>query len=96
MEKRYPTGPISDFIRQMNDLQRLRKKSMDRFETLTDREIEVLALVASGMKNPAIAEELGISRVTVQNHRASLRDKLNVSDQTEYVKYALAYNLIQF
>lgn len=95
MEKRYPTGPVSGLLRQMAGLQRLREENRKRFETLTGREIEILTLIAGGMNNPAIAGELDISRVTVQNHRAHIREKLGVSDQTEFVKYALAFDLIQ-
>lgn len=95
MEKLYYTGPVTHFMKQLNSLQRFRDKNMYLFETLTDREIEVLSLIASGMKNAAIAQELNISRVTVQNHRSHIREKLDIHNHTEYMKYALAYDLIQ-
>lgn len=96
MNQRYPTGPIGHFFEQLSDLQQFSEHQKNRFEELTDREIEVLGLVAEGMKNPAISEKLDISRATVQNHRASVRDKLNLSHQTDYIKYALAFDLIAF
>lgn len=96
ISKIYPTGPIGHLLEQISGLQRFKKKKRDRFEELTAREIEVLSLVAEGLKNPAIAKELDISRATVQNHRASVRDKLNLDHQTDYIKYALAYDLITF
>lgn len=92
----YPTGPIDNLIKQMYRLQQFSDTHTDRYETLTKREIEVLTLIADGLKNPAISKELGITRTTVQNHRASLRDKLGISTPTEYIKYAMAFDLIQF
>lgn len=94
--KIYPTGPIGHFLEQISDLEQFKKKKRARFKELTDREIEVLTLAAEGLNNPDIAQELNISRTTVQNHRARVRDKLNISSQIDYIKYALAYNLITF
>ncbi|MBD3616905.1 MAG: helix-turn-helix transcriptional regulator [Gracilimonas sp.] len=95
MERLYPTGPIDNLMRQISRLQRFRVEKKDRFEELTGREVEILTLVARGLKNPAIAKKLDISRVTVQNHRARIRDKLNIQSQSDYIKYGLAYDLIQ-
>ncbi len=95
MERLYPTGPIDNLMRQMSGLQRFRHEKKDRFEELTGREVEILTLVAGGLKNPAIAKKLNISRATVQNHRARIRDKLNIQSQSDYIKYGLAYDLIQ-
>lgn len=91
-----PDTATSELIKQLRYLQQFRKKRKRRFRELTKREVEILGLIAGGKNNPAIAVELNISRVTVQNHRASIREKLNVQGQTEYVLYALAYNLIMF
>lgn len=94
--KVYPTGPIDNLIKQMFHLQRFSDNHIDRYETLTKREIEVLTLIADGLKNPAISKELGITRTTVQNHRASIRDKLGIRTPTEYIKYAMAFDLVPF
>lgn len=96
MDLKYPTGPTKGLIEQMSNLQQFKTRNFSRFNTLTDREVDVLTLIADGLQNPQIAEKLGISRNTVQNHRASIKDKLGISDQTEYIKYAFAYDLIQF
>jgi DNA-binding NarL/FixJ family response regulator len=58
-------------------------------ETLTDREIETLRLVAQGLTNKAIGLALGISDRTVQGHLANIYGKLNVSSRTEAVTKAL-------
>lgn len=96
IENIFPTGPIENLVKQVSDLQRFEQKHKDLFDTLTEREREILALIAGGMKNPGIAAKLDISRATVQNHRAKVRDKLNLNSQTDYIKYALAYDLISF
>lgn len=52
------------------------------FPQLTEREHEVLRLVATGMDNPGIARRLGVSAKTVRNHVSSIITKLQVSDRT--------------
>lgn len=78
---------ISDYVRKV-----------DRADTppdaLTERELEVLALVAEGFTNRQIALKLNISIKTVQSHRANLMDKLNLHDRTELVRYAIRRGLI--
>ncbi|TCO42450.1 DNA-binding NarL/FixJ family response regulator [Kribbella antiqua] len=51
--------------------------------TLTDRESQVLALIAQGRSNTDIARELGLSLKTVQNHVSNVLSKLQVSDRTQ-------------
>ena len=54
-------------------------------QTLTEREQEVLRLVALGWDTPRIAGELGISRHTVRNHIRNLRQKLQANTKLEAV-----------
>jgi two-component system, NarL family, response regulator NreC len=63
-------------------------------EPLTAREREVLKLIADGLTNQAIAEQLGLSRKTVDSHRANAMRKLDLHDVTEVVKYALRTGMI--
>lgn len=65
-----------------------------RGEALTVREREVLRLIADGNSNQDIAEQLGLSRKTVDSHRANAMRKLDLHDVTEVVKYALRTGLI--
>ncbi len=53
------------------------------FPDLTDREREVLALIARGRSNYEIAEELSISLKTVRNHASNIFNKLQVADRTQ-------------
>lgn len=63
-------------------------------EQLTDREMEVLALVAKGFTNKAIGLQLGISDRTVQGHLAHIFDKLQASSRTEAVMRAVSLGWI--
>jgi DNA-binding NarL/FixJ family response regulator len=56
---------------------------------LTDRELEVLGLLAQGLANKQIALELGISEHTVKFHVSSIYTKLNVTNRTEAVRAGL-------
>ena len=53
------------------------------FDGLTEREREVLALIAEGSSNPQIARMLGLSLKTVQNYVSRILDKLQVADRTQ-------------
>lgn len=55
------------------------------FPELTDREREVLELIAQGLKNPQIAERLVISQKTVRNHISNIFSKLQVADRVEAI-----------
>jgi DNA-binding NarL/FixJ family response regulator len=63
-------------------------------EPLTPRETEVLALVAEGLSNKAIADQLGISDQTVKFHVGSISGKLGAANRTEAVRRAVRRGLI--
>lgn len=67
----------------------------DLYESLTDREREVLQLAAEGLSNPQIAERLSLSPRTVEMHRGNLLKKLGLRSQTELVKYALKRGMVE-
>jgi len=64
-------------------------------ETLSQREREVLALMAEGLSNLSIAERLGIGEKTVKTHVSNVLGKLNVSDRTQAAVYAWKSGLKQ-
>jgi two-component system, NarL family, response regulator NreC len=67
---------------------------IDPYEMLSNREREVLNLAANGYTNSEIAERLNISRRTVETHRSNAMHKLNLSNQTELLRYALQRGII--
>ncbi len=69
-------------------------KDGDMYDGLTDRELEVLTLIAEGLTNQEIADELYISIKTVQAHRANIMDKLGLNDRVALTKYAIKKGLI--
>ena len=66
----------------------------DAYETLTDREREVLHLAAEGHANAVIASRLSLSSRTVEAHRASLMRKLGLQTQTALVRSALRRGIL--
>ncbi|MFB9905376.1 response regulator [Allokutzneria oryzae] len=66
-----------------------------RPESLTDREVEVLGLVARGLTNRAIGRELAISEATVKTHLVHAFTKLDVDDRTAAVTVALERGLLR-
>ena len=74
-------------------IQSTRQKPEIGFD-LTDREREVLALMAEGMSNPEIAEELMVSRSTVKFHVSNILSKLGADSRTEAVALALQHDLV--
>lgn len=62
---------------------------------LTDREQEVLRLVAEGQSNKEIAELLCLSVKTVMVHRTNIMAKLDIHNRTELVKYAIRHGIVQ-
>ncbi|MGH2536445.1 MAG: response regulator [Candidatus Promineifilaceae bacterium] len=63
---------------------------------LTDREREVLAMMARGCRNDDIAESLIVSEHTVRNHVANIFSKLGVKTRVEAVLYALSFDILPF
>lgn len=61
---------------------------------LTDREVEVLTLVAQGQRTKEIADQLGISLKTVENHKQRLFRKLDVQNQAHAVSIAMRQGLL--
>jgi two-component system, NarL family, response regulator NreC len=61
---------------------------------LSEREVEVLRMIALGHTNAQIAEKLYLSVRTVETHRAHIQQKLRLSDRSELVRYALEHRLV--
>jgi two-component system response regulator NreC len=81
---------VSDYLGRPQD-----KRTSDSPEDLTQREYEVLGLLAEGLSNDEIADQLTISRHTVARHRENLMRKLGLHNRGELVKYAIRKGLIE-
>jgi DNA-binding NarL/FixJ family response regulator len=86
--KRYLSPHISQsaietYINQAN------KESLEPYDTLTDRERQVMSLSVQGLTSREVGEKLGISSRTVETHRENLMRKLGVSSLPQLISYAL-------
>jgi DNA-binding NarL/FixJ family response regulator len=80
--------------RLMKGLADLPRQRADPVQSLTEREIELLRLVAEGMSNKAIAQTLSISENTVKYHMRNILQKLGVQNRTEAVTQAIRAGLL--
>ncbi|MFW5985485.1 MAG: response regulator [Halanaerobiaceae bacterium] len=71
------------------------QQSEDDIQELSDREHQVLELLAQGMSNKKLAEELYISEKTVKNHVSNILHKLSVNDRTQAVIVGLKKGLVK-
>lgn len=70
------------------------RKNHCKFILLTQREKEIIKLVASGSNNPKISKKLFISRRTVEQHRKNINRKLETNSLQEICVFAYAFDLI--
>jgi two-component system, NarL family, response regulator NreC len=91
---RYLSPPLSDRAIEVYE-QLTKAKKLDKYETLTTREREVLQLSAEGHTNSEIASRLGISVRTAETHRSKVMHKLGVHTQADLTRYALQRGIIK-
>jgi DNA-binding CsgD family transcriptional regulator len=70
------------------------RKHFSKFQTLTEREVQILTLLAKGNNNPAISEQLFISRYTVEQHRKNINKKLGLKGYRDLIHFAQAFDLV--
>jgi DNA-binding NarL/FixJ family response regulator len=75
-------------LEQVTGSSRNRTTGMD---SLTDRELEILALIGKGVATKNIAIQLSISARTVEAHRAHIKEKLGITDGAALVRYAVQW-----
>ena len=91
--RRYLSPPLSDVIIDAY-VNRSRETALDVYDTLTNREREVLQLAAEGHTNADIASRLGISPRTVEIHRTNMMRKLGLHTEHELIRYALRRGIL--
>jgi len=80
---------VEDYVRRLQE-----RGLTDTYHLLTDREKEVLQLLAEGRSNKEVAAVLDLSLSTVETHRANLMQKLNLHNTAEVVLYAVRKGII--
>ncbi|GCE11341.1 response regulator [Tengunoibacter tsumagoiensis] len=81
--------------RVVQEIRGVRKDAPNPFLELSEREIEVLRLIADGLANAAIAEKLIISEKTVKGHVSNILGKLHMLDRTQAAVYAWQQGLVR-
>jgi two-component system response regulator NreC len=90
----YPSAArpmVEEFLRRV---QRGEESPLSTYRSLTDREREILTLIAEGYGNKEIAVRLDISVKTVETHKARIMEKLNLYTRADLVRYALRRGLL--
>ncbi len=85
---------LTRLLHQVAKEREARRDALALFEELTDREREILQLLAEGMRNDGIAQKLFISPQTVQTHVRNLLAKLGVHSKLEAVAFAVKHGAI--
>jgi RNA polymerase sigma factor (sigma-70 family) len=80
---------LEDYVRQLQQ-----RGLQDTYELLTDREKEILQLLAEGKSNKEVASLLNLSPYTVETHRTHIMQKLNLHNTAEIVLYAVRKKII--
>ncbi|MEO8480842.1 MAG: response regulator transcription factor [Acidobacteriota bacterium] len=80
---------LDDYMRHLSS-----KGVVDRYQLLSEREREILQLIAEGRSNKEVAQVLCISPATIQTHRSSILQKLDVHNMAELVLFAVRRGVI--
>ncbi|HAS44913.1 MAG TPA: helix-turn-helix transcriptional regulator [Microscillaceae bacterium] len=92
--------PIDTIVKATNKILRIlddelyMKRHYQKFASLTTREKEIVTLLSLGYQNNEIAEQLFISKATVEQHRKNLKRKLEIKRFVDLIRFAQAFDLI--
>ncbi len=85
---------ISSSLREALAMRYVEGQAADPVDVLTDREFQVLRLLASGQTNREIAESLGLSVKTVDAHRLNILGKLELRNNSDLTKFAIRHGIV--
>jgi DNA-binding NarL/FixJ family response regulator len=91
--ERFLSPPISEEDIE-NYSRQAQNQDLDPYETLTNREREIIHLVVEGLNSSEIATRLTISPRTVETHRMHAMHKLHLQNQTELMRFAIQHGII--
>ena len=89
--RKYITPEVAEQLASQVDV----SKEGALHEELSDREFEVLCMIASGNDVNEIADELSLSPQTIHTYRRRIKEKMNISSNVEMTRYAMENNLIE-
>lgn len=89
-EKQYISQTVAEELAQQINI----KGDRPLHENLSDREFEVLCMIAYGKRISTIADELSLSVPTVHTYRARVKEKMNMKSNVEIARYAIKNSLI--
>ncbi|MFL5731279.1 MAG: response regulator transcription factor [Cytophagaceae bacterium] len=81
-------------LERLLEQKEMMQKNLSKFARLTKREKEIIILMVSGDSSVSIAEKLFISASTVDQHRKNIKNKLNIKNLPEMVRFAQAFDMI--
>lgn len=91
--RRFLSAPLSERAIEVYT-KRTQETSFDPYDTLTTREREVCQLLAEGLSNQEISSRLNISPRTVEIHKSNVMHKLNLTSQTDLVRFAIRKGIL--
>lgn len=89
-KRKYITSEVAEQLASQVDV----NNDNHLHEELSDREFQVLCMIASGKKVKGIAQELSLSPQTIHTYRTRIKEKLNLNSNVEMTRYAYENNLI--
>lgn len=89
--RKYITNEVAEHLASQVNV----NKESPMHEELSDREFQVLRMIASGKKVKEIAEKLSLSSQTIHTYRTRIKEKLNLSSNVEMTRYAFENNLVE-
>lgn len=86
----------SSEVERILKVDKFKLDNLRKFQQLSERELQILKMLAEGINNPGISDHLFISRLTVETHRKKINSKLGIKSFRDLMRYAMAFDLVSF
>lgn len=91
--QKYIQSSVANLVKEFSNYEEYSDANINKIKSLTKREYEVLILIAEGLNNKDIAENLYISEKTVKNHISNIFKKLDINDRVQAAIFAYKNNI---
>ncbi|WMM26854.1 response regulator transcription factor [Tissierella sp. MB52-C2] len=91
--QKYIQPSVANLVKEFSNYEEYSDANINKIKSLTKREYEVLILIAEGLNNKDIAENLYISEKTVKNHISNIFKKLDINDRVQAAIFAYKNNI---